>query len=457
MTTFQRRAVLASLVLVVLIACGVAARQLPSAGAGALLHPSRRRVTAAPPPTCQDATFAGEGLELKGWRCRASRERRGTLVYLHGVADNRTSASGVIDRFGKRGFDVVAYDSRAHGESAGDICTYGFMEKRDLHHVLDTVGPGPIVLLGTSLGAAVALQEAALDARVTAVIAAEPFSDLRTIATERAPFFFSSGTIARAFQIAERQGRFDVDAVSPVAASADLAIPVLLVHGSADSDTPAEHSRRILAALAGPKRLILVPGARHNESLRGEVWDEIERWLDDVLVIQTSPADTSVTFGKVTRDLTGDAIPETLTLTGTGRTIGDLAVTFTIRAPGRILYEQAWRLTRADFDSRRRISDAELQARLADYGRSFFADSQFMSPTRFLPWLQASLPLHVPQIPDVIASDMTPQDSARAQSVWEQMQAAPITLFSFSPGGDRVMVIGWSAADQRFYNLLDCC
>jgi hypothetical protein len=175
------------------------------------------------------------------------------------------------------------------------------------------------------------------------------------------------------------------------------------------------------------------------------------------LGIQTPPADTNVTFGTVTRDLTGDAILETLTLTGSGRTIGDLAVTLTIRAPGRILYTQIWRLTRADFDSHRRISDAELRNRLADYGRSFFADSQFTSPTRFLSWLQAAARFHVPQIPDVIAGDMTPRDSARAQSVWEQMQAAPITLFSFSPGGDRVIVIGWRATDQRFYNLLECC
>jgi hypothetical protein len=29
--------------------------------------------------------------------------------------------------------------------------------------------------------------------------------------------------------------------------------------------------------------LILVPGAQHNESLRGEVWGEIERWIEGVL------------------------------------------------------------------------------------------------------------------------------------------------------------------------------
>jgi uncharacterized protein len=218
-------------------------------------------------------------------------------VYLHGVADNRTSAAGVLDRFVQRGFDVVAYDSRAHGESAGDGCTYGFFEKYDLQRVIDTLDDGPIVLVGTSLGAGVALQEMMRDPRVTAAVAAEIFSDLRTVVNERAPFFFTPGIVARAFTLAEQEGHFEVDAVSPVAAAAAITHPVLLIHGDADTDTPPDHSRRVLAALAGPKRLILVPGARHNESLRGgDVWDEIQRWIDGVV----GPAD------RLTMDLSSD-------------------------------------------------------------------------------------------------------------------------------------------------------
>jgi pimeloyl-ACP methyl ester carboxylesterase len=68
-----------------------------------------------------------------------------------------------------------------------------------------------------------------------------------------------------------------------VKAAAQIKIPVLLIHGAADVDTPPDHSRLVLAALAGPKRLILVTGAGHNESLRGDVWDEVERWIDDAL------------------------------------------------------------------------------------------------------------------------------------------------------------------------------
>ena len=116
--------VLIGVTAIVLVALGLAASQPPGIGAGGLLHPGRHRVTASPPPTCEDVTFAGDGVSLKGWRCRTPLARRGTLVYLHGVADNRTSGTGAVERFGRRGFDVVAYDSRAHGESEGDVCIW---------------------------------------------------------------------------------------------------------------------------------------------------------------------------------------------------------------------------------------------------------------------------------------------------------------------------------------------
>ena len=58
----------------------------------------------------------------------------------------------------------------------------------------------------------------------------------------------------------------------------------MLIHGAADRDTRPEHSQRVFAALSGPKRLILVPGAGHNASLlRPATWREIEIWIDQAL------------------------------------------------------------------------------------------------------------------------------------------------------------------------------
>lgn len=204
-------------------------------------------------------------------------------MYLHGIADNRASSAGVVRRYRGRGFDVIAYDNRAHGDSDGEVCTYGYYEKEDLKHVIEGARAAPIFLVGTSLGAAVALQTAADDPRVSGVVAAEVFSDLRTVARERTPFFLPEHVIRKAFKIAEQRGRFEIDAVSPADAARRIRVPVLLIHGARDAQTRPEHSQRVYDALTGPKRLILVDGAGHNHSLSGgAVWNEIDQWIEDV-------------------------------------------------------------------------------------------------------------------------------------------------------------------------------
>ena len=256
-------------------------QQAPSIAAGGLLYPGRIQSRIPAPERCVDRSFEGDGVTLQGWYCSAATKPRATVVYLHGIADNRSSAVGAVNRFTKKGMDVVAYDSRRHGASGGDVCTYGFYEKRDLHRVIDSLPSRPVVLIGTSLGAAVALQAAAGDDRVRAVVAAETFSDIKTIARERAPFFLPEPIIIRAFALAGERGRFDLDAASPVIAARSIRSPVLLIHGENDTETSPDHSRRVFAALAGPTRLMLLPGVGHNHSLGSEsVWKEIENWIE---------------------------------------------------------------------------------------------------------------------------------------------------------------------------------
>jgi uncharacterized protein len=124
---------------------------------------------------------------------------------------------------------------------------------------------------------------------VTGVVAAEAFSDLRTVAMERTPALLRGRLLQKVFDRAEADGRFSMAAVSPVHAAARIRVPVLLIHGEADVDTRPDHSRRIFEALQGPKRLVLVPGATHNQSLRSEVWADIDRWVDQFI----PPADKS--------------------------------------------------------------------------------------------------------------------------------------------------------------------
>ena len=101
---------------------------------------------------------------------------------------------------------------------------------------------------------------------------------------ERAPFFASKANINAAFKLAEEQGHFIVDDVSPTLATARIQVPVFLIHGQADTETPPAHSQRVFEALHGEKRLLLVPGAGHNDTLQGKVWDEIDAWVEKALL-----------------------------------------------------------------------------------------------------------------------------------------------------------------------------
>jgi alpha-beta hydrolase superfamily lysophospholipase len=77
---------------------------------------------------CTDVLFDGVNVKLSGWQCRSAPPARASLVFLHGVADNRGSVAGLVERYAARRLDVVAYDSRAHGESTGEACTYGYWD-----------------------------------------------------------------------------------------------------------------------------------------------------------------------------------------------------------------------------------------------------------------------------------------------------------------------------------------
>ena len=148
--------------------------------------------------------------------------------------------------------------------------------------MLDELGVDNVILIGHSLGGAVALQAAAVDRRVRAVVAASTFADLRSIATERAPSVFTPSLIKAAFERAEHDGRFVVDDVSPVRAAAEIRVPVLIVHGALDTDTRPAHAERVFAALRGPKELLIVKDAGHNDALKSAVWNKVERWIDQL-------------------------------------------------------------------------------------------------------------------------------------------------------------------------------
>ena len=171
-------------------------------------------------------------------------------------------------------------------------------------------------------------------------------------------------------------------------------------------------------------------------------------------------ADMTVVLGHAERDLTGDGKPEILRVVGVGTTIDDLGVTFTIESAGQTIYRyDMGRMTRTvGFDGGRHvISPEQHRARLKEFGSWFFGKEKFLRPQEFVEFLSTSARGHIADIPDVIASDQHSSEAVSASVIWEEIQKSPVTIFTFSPGGDRIEAIAWNARAGRFYRLFECC
>jgi pimeloyl-ACP methyl ester carboxylesterase len=234
---------------IALVLLSLPANGCTTIGALAVVQPRRRQVKARPDIPYESFSFHSQALRLEGWRFRTQVERKGAVIYLHGIGNNRRAGIDVARRLGPLGYDVVAYDARAHGRSQGKYCTYGYYEKGDLVSLLDALELRRAILIGHSLGAAVALQAAAIEPRVRAVVALSTFADLPSIIEDRKPWLLRNAKAEDILEEAARIAEFSPQEASPLAAAPLIRVPVLVLHGADDDQTPPSHSRRVFEQL----------------------------------------------------------------------------------------------------------------------------------------------------------------------------------------------------------------
>ncbi len=225
------------------------------------------------------SVLTSDGVELRGWKLRAAAPNGDWVLLFHGVSDNRTGTLGHAEFLLRHGYSTVMMDSRAHGASGGDMATYGWKERYDTVAVVDalysTERVRHLYALGVSMGAAIALQSAAVEPRIEGVIAENPFADLREVSYDYAGLHFSPVLGETLFRPATtfgmksmaKAGGFDPDEVSPEKAVAERPFATLLICGTRDHTIPCRHAERVYKAAIGPKELWVVEGAEHASAL----------------------------------------------------------------------------------------------------------------------------------------------------------------------------------------------
>ena len=213
---------------------------------------------------------SADGTELVGWFIPSQlsdtpAERAPTILHVHGNAGNITSHIGFTDYLPAAGFNLMIFDYRGYGESAGSARRRGPLladTNAAIDNLLtrDDVDAQRIGMYGQSLGGAIGLSVMHDRPELRAAVIESAFSSWRGIAAS-AVGGSSPGPIARfiAWALIRDHNR-------PVDAIAAIDRPILIIHGTDDSIIPINHGRDLAAA--GPTaELWELPGGDHN-SLR---------------------------------------------------------------------------------------------------------------------------------------------------------------------------------------------
>ncbi len=220
---------------------------------------------------------------------RATPGKTPGVVFCGGFKSDMTGTKAVALEAACRaaGRAYLRFDYFAHGESAGDFleATVGRW-KADTLQVIDEVAPGPLVVVGSSMGGWMMLLAAlARPHRVKGLVGIAPAPDftqallwpglppearttLETTGVWRRPSAYSEQPYEITMKLIE-EGRNHL-VLDRIAA---LDCPVRLLHGMRDPDVPWEHSLRLIAALkpGADATLTLVKEGDHRLSTPADI------------------------------------------------------------------------------------------------------------------------------------------------------------------------------------------
>jgi pimeloyl-ACP methyl ester carboxylesterase len=212
---------------------------------------------------------AADGVRIHGWYCPCENPRAFAL-YAHGNAGNITHRAEVMRLLqGRLRVSALIFDYRGYGRSEGVPTVEGILnDARAARTFLSDhsrIKESEIVLIGNSLGGAVAVQLAA-EQRPRALVLENTFSSLKDIALHHYPalaWLVSSKKLNSSEQIARYEG------------------PLLQCHGEADRTIPFELGAKLFAAANEPKQFVKISHGDHNDWLPDEYYSKLDALLGD--------------------------------------------------------------------------------------------------------------------------------------------------------------------------------
>ncbi len=235
------------------------------------------RVPSPPPAPLEEVALAlASGEVAVGWAYERPAADRSTpaVVFFHGNGENLESLRqvGLYEDLAALGIHFLAVDYPGYGRSSGKPTESGLVASADAGFawIVERYPDQPKVLLGWSLGAAVAIQAAAHHGdRVDRLVLLSAWDELKALAAVHFPPWLVGIGLDESYD--------------SLAAASEIRIPVLQIHGVRDNIIPIAHGRKLYEALdagAPSVHFVAVPNAGHNDLLaRPVVWRELAAFL----------------------------------------------------------------------------------------------------------------------------------------------------------------------------------
>lgn len=215
---------------------------------------------------------------LAGFLTFAEKESKVFVVFAHGHhADHNGDPANFLQYYVEKGYNFLAMDHVASGESEGRFVGFDYFEHKDcllwIDYLLHRFGEDiQIILHGVSMGAATVCQMVSLvPEQVVLAVADCPYT---SAADEFSAVLKSVGInrtkpLVRAFNAVNRAlAGYDLKDTDVRNSVAHSKVPMLFVHGANDGLVPTEMGAELYELCGSEKELFIVENADHAESIR---------------------------------------------------------------------------------------------------------------------------------------------------------------------------------------------
>lgn len=200
---------------------------------------------------------------------------RPTILFFHGNAQSVFEWAMIRGDFAAVDCGLLLIDYPGYGKSSGIHTEESLYSggKGAYDWLIDKaeVPSDKIIVFGKSLGGGVA-SKVAKSAKILGLILESTFRSIPLVAQNLLPFVPSDAVFnSERYDTASRIGEINA--------------PVLIIHGTLDELIPVEEGKILFEKAKGPKKLILIENAGHNDVsfIAGTKYGEdIRQWLDNL-------------------------------------------------------------------------------------------------------------------------------------------------------------------------------